>query len=419
MIVEHRRGPRIALEVIVAMSLLATLDTRELSANGRTAKARPAPKRVIIFQIDNLHYEAPKRLQLTNVLALTAEGTSVDEAYVPVPWHQTTGDYGKVHTTSLPNPVTFAGTMFLRAGQPMIQSSFTGIRAHVANSEAYGSLNPGFTLTRLDSGLKDDQILAEAKKIYSAADPPTFARIVLQDANDRGGALVSRAEPGTPWKNDIYGPGSPFIKEVKEADALLGDFISFLKIKGLWNDTLFIICADGASRVGWHPIELEDSARVPMIFVGPGVAKGKVIPYAETIDIVPTVAQLMNVRHPNPDGGTGRVLVELADGVEPPATPRYLKRFNAAMREFLQISSRMRLEDSEHPRYDIALMQIANKTNAKKLFFGVDRIMDWHEAGTMKTLVETNELIVRCLKALIEQETGSTPEWTPEELGCW
>jgi hypothetical protein len=72
---------------------------------------------VIIFQIDNLHYEAAKRLQLTNVLALAAQGTSVDEAYVPIPWHQTTGDYGKVHTTSLPNPVTFAGTMFLAQGQ--------------------------------------------------------------------------------------------------------------------------------------------------------------------------------------------------------------------------------------------------------------------------------------------------------------
>jgi hypothetical protein len=53
------------------------------------------------------------------------------------------------------------------------------------------------------------------------------------------------------------------------------------------------------------------------------------------------------------------------------------------------------------------------------LFFGVDRIMDWHEAGTMKTLVETNELIVRCLKALMEQETGGTPERTAEQLGCW
>ena len=361
-------------------------------------------RRAIVFQIDNLHHEAPAKLGLANVLALAAEGTSVAQALVPVPWHQTTGDYGKVHSTSLPNPVTFAGTMFLRPGQPMIQSSFDGVRAHLANSDAYGTLNPGFNLTFLDSRLEDDAIIARARQVY-AAEPPTFARIVLQDANDRGGAPVSRAPMGTPWKNDIYAAGSPFVKEVREADALLGEFVSFLKEADLWDDTLFILYADGASRVGWHPIEYEDSARVPLVFVGPGIAKDKVIPYAETIDIVPTIAHRLGVRHPNPDGGTGRALEELAPGAEAPETPRYLQRFNAAVREFLMLSASMRLEGERHPRYDIALMQIANRTNAEKLFFGVDRIMDWHEAGSLKNLVETNEQVLEFLHALVRQET--------------
>jgi hypothetical protein len=325
-----------------------------------------------------------------------------------------------VHRTSLPNPVTFAGTMFLRPDQPMIQSSFAGVRAHLANSAAYSTLNPGFTVARLDSSLEDAQIVAHAKALYSTGDPPTFARIVLQDANDRGGALVARAAPGTPWKNDIFAAGSPFIKEVKEADALFGEFIAFLKARNLWSETLFVLYADGASRVGWHPIMFEDSARIPLIFVGPGIRKGAVIPYAENIDIVPTLVKWMHVRHPNPDGGTGRILDELSPGVAPPATPRYMKRFNATVREFARLSSHMRLESDRYPRYDIALMQVANKYNARKLFFGVDRIMDWHEAGSMKNLVETNEVVLRCLKALVDQETtGRDATTTISNLGCW
>ena len=384
--------------------------------------AQPAAraKRVILFQIDNLHYEAAKRLNLTNVLALEAAGTSVDVALVPVPWHPTTGEYGKVHTTSLPNPVTLAGTVFLRADQPMIQSSFPGVRAHIANTRAYSSLNAGFTVVKLDSSLKDEQIIAQAKEVYSTGDPPTFSRIVLQDSNDRGGSLVANARPGTPWKNDLFAAGSPFIKEVKEADALLGDFIAFLKEKKLWNDTLFILTADGASHVGWHPIEFEDSARVPLIFVGPGIAQGKVIPYAENIDIVPTIAKRLGVRHPNPDGGTGRVLEELDPGVEAPKSPHYLERFNATVRDFLTLSSRMRLEVKKHPGYGIALMHTANDGKDRKLFFGVDRIMDWPEAGSVKNLAETNETVLRCLRALVEQETtGKDHTKMFSQLGCW
>nr|WP_246357249.1 sulfatase-like hydrolase/transferase [Pyxidicoccus fallax] len=302
----------------------------------------------------------------------------------------------------------------------MIQSSFTGVTAHIANSEAYASLNPGFRVVKLDTKLRDEQVLAQVKEVYGAKNPPVFSRIVLQDANNQGGYPVSIAAPGTPWKNDIYAEGSPFIKEVREADALLGEFVAFLKEKKLWDDTLFILHADGASRVGWHPVMFEDSERIPLIFVGPGVEKGKTIPYAENIDIVPTIAKWMGVRHPNPDGGTGRVLEELAPGVQPPETPRYLKRFNQGVREFLTLSSRMRLESGRHPRYDIALMQVANKHNAKLLFHGIDRIMDWHEAGSLKNLVETNERVLQCLNSLVTQETRPQEKVkTPRELGCW
>ncbi|MDJ0591686.1 MAG: hypothetical protein QNJ72_17100 [Pleurocapsa sp. MO_226.B13] len=40
------------------------------------------------------------------------------------PWHPTTGAYGEMHTTSLPNPITMAGNLFLRPNQKMLQDMF-------------------------------------------------------------------------------------------------------------------------------------------------------------------------------------------------------------------------------------------------------------------------------------------------------
>lgn len=111
-----------------------------------------APERVILFHIDALHPDAPRRLGLRNILQLAEQGTSVAEAITITPWHATTGPYGKTHTTSLPNPVTLAGTLFLRPGQKMLQHCFYPgqLTAHVAHSTAYESLNPGLHYVALD-----------------------------------------------------------------------------------------------------------------------------------------------------------------------------------------------------------------------------------------------------------------------------
>ncbi|QRK13233.1 sulfatase-like hydrolase/transferase [Archangium violaceum] len=384
----------------------------------------PAParaRRTILFQFDGLHYQAPEKLQLENVLALAAEGTRVEEAVVIIPWHPTTGEYGRHHLTSLPNPVTMSGTVLLTESPKMIQQSFGGrFTAHIANSRAYRSLDAGFTYSKLDPNLRDEHVLEEARRVLTEEDP-VFMRIVLQDTNDRGGAPVALARPGTPWKNNLYAEGSPFIKEAREADALLGEFIEFLKSKNMWEDTLFILQADGASVYGWHPIQFEDSERIPLIFHGPGIARGKVIPYAENIDVTATIADFMGVAHPNPDGGSGRVLHELAPDVQAPEVPKYIKRFNAGVREYHRLLAHLVQESPNHPRFDVALMQLYNSYNGKKFFYGVDRILEWKQTGSLENLVNNNEATLACIRGLIaEEETpaGQQPS-PPTPEGCW
>ncbi|WNG34297.1 sulfatase-like hydrolase/transferase [Archangium violaceum] len=391
------------------------------ASEGNDTVAPTKPRRTILFQFDGLHYQAPERLQLQNVLALAAEGTRVEEAVVIIPWHPTTGEYGRYHLTSLPNPVTMSGTVMLTETPKMIQQSFGGrFTAHIANSRAYRSLDAGFTYSKLDPNLRDEHILEEAKRVLTEEDP-VFMRIVFQDTNDRGGAPVALAKSGTPWKNNLYAEGSPFIKEAREADALLGEFISFLKSKNMWEDTLFILQADGASVYGWHPIQFEDSERIPLIFHGPGIAQGKVIPYAENIDVTATIADFMGVEHPNPDGGSGRVLRELAPDVDAPAVPKYIKRFNAGVREYNRLLAHLVKESPKHPRFDVALMQLYNSYNGKKFFYGVDRIMEWKQTGSLENLVSNNDATLECIRGLIAEEETPAGQQPPVKApeGCW
>ncbi|MBB3102784.1 sulfatase-like hydrolase/transferase [Azomonas macrocytogenes] len=401
-----------AAMVLLFASAIAICSTVEADTEAK-------PKRVVVVQFDGLHYQAPEKLGLTNVLELKKEGTSVDEALAIIPWHPTTGEYGRHYLSSLPNPVGMAGTVLLTDKSRMIQQSF-GERytAHIANSRAYDSLNEGFTYSKLDPAMRDEDVIALSKQVIAEYDP-TFIRIALQDTNDRGALPVALATPDKPWKNNLYAEGSPFIKEAREADRLLGDLVTYLKVERKWDDTLFVLQAAGASVYGGHPILFEDSARIPLIFHGPGIAKGKTIPYAENIDVTATIVEMMGVDAPNQDDGRGRVLKELAADVQAPETSKYLKRFNAGIRQYQTLAAQMTQLAPKHPRLDIALMQLQNSYNGKRTFYGIEHILDWQKAGSLKNLVENNEKTLECMHGLIAQETAADPKSVAMQEGCW
>jgi hypothetical protein len=127
----------------------------------------------------------------------------------------------------------------------------------------------------------------------------------------------------------------------------------------------------------------------------------------------------MDVPHPNPDGGSGRVLKELAPGVDAPEVPQYIKRFNAGIRMYEKLTARMTLESQEHPRYDVALMQLQNTYNGKHAFYGVEHILDWKKAGSLENLVKTNDETLACMRGLIAAESASVKSNERSPEGCW
>jgi hypothetical protein len=126
------RRPRIVRLLGVLLSFLGTM-------NASSAPARPPPvRRVILFMIDGMHCQATDHVAMPALGRLIPQGTYVPESWMIMPHHPTVGDYGRLHTTSFPNPVLMAGTMFLRPEIRYIQEAVnaTGRTAFFVNSLA-------------------------------------------------------------------------------------------------------------------------------------------------------------------------------------------------------------------------------------------------------------------------------------------
>ncbi len=353
----------------------------------------------MLFIIDGLHWQAPDRLGLTEIQRLTREGVSVERAYCVFPAHPTTGAYGRMHTTSIPNPCLLAGSLFLRPGHRMLQECFFPGEptAHGTNLTAYASLNRGFTHTLMQNGLADADVVAWATDLLRETDI-RFMRLHLQDTGTAGSKCADAPEDVL-WRGNIWADGSPYVAAARRADRLLGQFVADLQDMNRWDDTLLIVMADhGQADCGWHPPSQEDSWLTPLVFVGPGVARGRKLPCADHIDVTPTVCDLMGVEPPCSGPGTGRVLHEIKGGATLPASApaSRLKTLNELLREHLTLRARIRMRVSDRPGLERFLIRMERR------YYGIERFTEWHKAGSIDELIRINRGIIGEARGVLE-----------------
>lgn len=371
---------------------------------------QPLPaQRVIFFHIDALSWDAPERLQLHNWQDLARQGTRVHQAQIILPWHQTENGYRALSLTSPPNPTTMAGTLFLKAWweQPYIQHAFYGKTgtAHLANSTAYSTLNSAMNYVRLDRGT-DEQIVNAALELLRN-EQIGFMRIVLQDSNNKASQPVAFATAqGHARQGDIYSKDSPYLDYIKNADRLLGVFVQELKAMGKFEDSLLVLLSDGNARSGWHPIQASDSQRIPLAFIGAGIAKNRSLDYADSIDIVPSILSLMNMPQINNNGGAGQILQQIrADYTGPQIVhPRYLQTINAQILHHMRLQSWFRLHASAFPLLDVSLMQSENRLlRPNCIFWNLERMDQWHEAKSLQAMIAQNDCAIDFLEQRLSQ----------------
>ncbi len=377
-----------------------------MTCHAGQARAAEAPARTVLVIVDGLHYQAPERLSLPTFAKLAENGSVVEKVTGIIPYHPTHGEYAAVHTSSYPNPMMMAGTVFLAPEQTMLQHQFEDA-AFIANSRSYQSITDGYEVVIQQVGT---DAVAVDRAIRVLRDySPDFLRLHLQNTGN-GGSETLEAATDAPWRHDIWHPDSPYIARATEADRQVGRLVEALKAAGQWEDTLFIVTSDhGQTKTGWHPTLPEESWLFPAVFHGPGIRQGHRVEWADQTDIVPTIAELMGVPAPNDDGGAGRVLTAIMTGTGDDSNGQSaIYPLNQVLARYIVAEAELVLASREAPYLNSLAMSLESR------FYGLRRVMDWDELGTLQALLAHNRDIVGQMdRALDEWHRAGVPEASP------
>ncbi|HEY2933393.1 MAG TPA: sulfatase-like hydrolase/transferase [Acidobacteriota bacterium] len=140
----------------------------------------------------------------------------------------------------------------------------------------------------------------------SAAPQRSFAWIHLFDPH-------APYDPPSPWAARYA--RHPYDGEIAYVDSVIGTLIRFLQSRNLYSSTLIVLSSDHGEGLGdhaesTHGLFLYDSTlRVPLIFKLPGsdFAGTVVADQVQSIDIFPTILQLLNLPKPAPVQGAGQL----------------------------------------------------------------------------------------------------------------
>lgn len=103
--------------------------------------------------------------------------------------------------------------------------------------------------------------------------------------------------------NDVKALYNGYDIGIKYADDAVGQIVKTLKDKGVYEDTMIIISSDHGETLGEFGIYAEHgladqmTCRIPMILKYPGGTKGHVSGLHYHLDLVPTIADLINYKH--------------------------------------------------------------------------------------------------------------------------
>ncbi|MFA6471907.1 MAG: sulfatase-like hydrolase/transferase, partial [Candidatus Latescibacterota bacterium] len=270
------------------------------------------PEHAVLFVIDGLSYKVWEKLNLPVMKKMIAGGTLVEKSFLPPAAHPHTGAYAELQSCSIPNPILLAGTVFITRETGYLQQSFTSPKttAFVSNSTAYITLNTGYTYSYQKDG-PDAEAVQMALEIMKTGSP-SFMHIHLQDAGGAGTRSMTggnTAGKKDEWVGNIWAVNSPYRTVTERADSLLGVFINGLEKQGILGKTAILVIGDhGQNDGGWHPLEMLDSSITTAVLWGAGIKNGQRIPYAEHIDVVPTISALMVVKPPKTS--RGRIIAE-------------------------------------------------------------------------------------------------------------
>lgn len=179
---------------------------------------------------------------------------------------------------------------------------------------------------------------------------------------------------------------------VAQLDRDIGRVFDELERRGRLDDTLIVFTSDHGEALGEHDIWydhqglIDENLRVPLVFAGPGVpARGLVAGPVETVDILPTVCELLDV--PAPREVVGRSLVPDLGGA--PAAPRvrWFQHASGTEAGYQDESSHVVLTLLDHPKGTLDIRVSAG-----------DLLLEPRGPGTLPPRAEAEQRVRRWLE---------------------
>lgn len=340
-------------------------------------------------------------MELPYLDAMVSDGAVVEKMYLPPAAHPHTGVYARLHTCSIPNPIMMAGTVFINEQTGYLAESFfpERITAFSVNSLAYQSINRHYHFSYQKNGPDSDAVTWALQ--FMEEGKPAFSRVHLQNPGGAGSQSLWTNEDVS-WRRNIWDAESPYRDAVARADSLVGLFLNGLENLGLLEKTVVIVLGDhGQNDSGWHPLQFVDSSITTAVLYGAGIKKGAVIPYAEIIDIVPTICTLMDAKPP--ETSQGRIIVEVLNGHEGTVSPR-----KTLIRDMLEqfVEYRQKIAEARHLLESIqtgeeaALFTLLNRS-VERNFYDIHSFTEWSRFNTLDELLENNREVMKTLDSLL------------------
>ena len=332
---------------MLSFRLLSLLCTAGLAFTPTLQAAVKAPPNVVFITIDTLRADhlgcyGYKQIHTPNIDALAAHSARFEHAYTPVP-------------VTLPaHTAIFTGTYPMLSGM----HDFSGNKLNPSQPTLASVLKEhGYATAAVIGSAVLDSRFGLNKGFDFYYDHFDFNR--LQESNleemERPGNLVADVALdwlGKNYKSSFflwmhlydphypYRPPAPYSEQYKDrpydgeiafADSQVGRLITFLKSKGLYENTLIVLTGDHGESLGEHGEKFHGffvynaTLHVPVIIHLPGSDAPKTIPELVSLtDLMPTVLQALKVDVPPQVQGQSLlpIMTQKKDDNSAASTPR-------------------------------------------------------------------------------------------------
>ena len=343
------RNPRFWRRAVLAAAVLvaATVGVWFFLGAGHPARVSPgsaAGSNVLLITIDTLRADRVgaygNSSGLTPALDRLAEsGLRFEAAYTPVP--MTLPAHASILTGLEPFSHGIRNNTSFRLGQtPTLATMLKGAGYRTGAFVGAFVLSAKFGLNR-DFDVYDDRfghngdpagvriaerradrVIQPATEWILQSTSATQSAAVTTEGSGRSRpwfAWVHLYDPHAPYQapSEYRGGRSPYDAEVAYTDAMIGHGLDTLRAAGQLDRTIIIVVADHGEALGEHGeathglFAYDATLRVPMIVSAPGVRARVVRTPVTSVDLVPTVLELLGIAVPS--GLDGRSLLTAED----------------------------------------------------------------------------------------------------------